>query len=306
MKKTFSKELLIGLCVLATLLILFFGIDYLKGINVFKAANYYYASYTDVAGLAQSAPVTVNGYKVGLVREIEYEYDNPGHVKVELSLDRKLKVPTGTEAVLVTDMLGTSSIELKMASGKEYHAVGDKLIGVNSKGLMDNVSNEILPAVGNMVPKIDSLLTAVTALVTDPAMTSSVKRLDNIMANLETSTRQLSAVMASVPNIAGDAKVTMGNVREISQNLTGLSADLSAAAAELKKMPLDSTLNNVYRITANLEYITRQLNTKNSSAGLLLTDPTLYNNLVNATASVDSLLIDIKKNPKRYISIKLL
>ncbi|MDE5821118.1 MAG: MlaD family protein [Paramuribaculum sp.] len=306
MKKTFSKELLIGLCVLATLLILFFGIDYLKGINVFKAANYYYASYTDVAGLAQSAPVTVNGYKVGLVREIEYEYDNPGHVKVELSLDRKLKVPTGTEAVLITDMLGTSSIELKMASGKEYHAVGDKLIGVNSKGLMDNVSNEILPAVGNMVPKIDSLLTAVTALVTDPAMTSSVKRLDNIMANLETSTRQLSAVMASVPNIAGDAKVTMGNVREISQNLTGLSADLSAAAAELKKMPLDSTLNNVYRITANLEYITRQLNSKNSSAGLLLTDPTLYNNLVNATASVDSLLIDIKKNPKRYISIKLL
>lgn len=306
MKKTFSKELLIGLCVLATLLILFFGIDYLKGINVFKAANYYYASYTDVAGLAQSAPVTVNGYKVGLVREIEYEYDNPGHVKVELSLDRKLKVPTGTEAVLVTDMLGTSSIELKMASGKEYHAVGDKLIGVNSKGLMDNVSNEILPAVGSMVPKIDSLLTAVTALVTDPAMTSSVKRLDNIMANLETSTRQLSAVMASVPNIAGDAKVTMGNVREISQNLTGLSADLSAAAAELKKMPLDSTLNNVYRITANLEYITRQLNSKNSSAGLLLTDPTLYNNLVNATASVDSLLIDIKKNPKRYISIKLL
>lgn len=306
MKKTFSKELLIGLCVLATLLILFFGIDYLKGINVFKAANYYYASYTDVAGLAQSAPVTVNGYKVGLVREIEYEYDNPGYVKVELSLDRKLKVPTGTEAVLVTDMLGTSSIELKMASGKEYHAVGDKLIGVNSKGLMDNVSNEILPAVGNMVPKIDSLLTAVTALVTNPAMTSSVKRLDNIMANLETSTRQLSAVMASVPNIAGDAKVTMGNVREISQNLTGLSADLSAAAAELKKMPLDSTLNNVYRITANLEYITRQLNSKNSSAGLLLTDPTLYNNLVNATASVDSLLIDIKKNPKRYISIKLL
>ncbi|MDE6459259.1 MAG: MlaD family protein [Paramuribaculum sp.] len=306
MKKKFSKELLIGACVLATLLILFFGIDYLKGINVFKAANYYYASYTDVAGLAQSAPVTVNGYKVGLVREIEYEYDNPGHVKVELSLDRKLKVPAGTEAVLVTDMLGTSSIELKMASGKEYHAIGDKLIGVNSKGLMDNVSNEILPAVGNMVPKIDSLLTAVTALVTDPAMTSSVKRLDNIMANLEASTRQLSAVMASAPTIAGDAKVTMTNVKEISHNLTGLSADLSAAAAELKKMPLDSTLNNVYRITASLESLTSKLNSKESSAGLLLTDPTLYNNLVNATASVDSLLIDIKKNPKRYISIKLL
>lgn len=77
MKTIQKKELMIGLTVLITLLILFFGIDYLKGVNVFKAANYYYASYTNVAGLAQSAPVTVNGYKVGLVREINYEYDNP-------------------------------------------------------------------------------------------------------------------------------------------------------------------------------------------------------------------------------------
>lgn len=306
MKKIFSKELLIGLCVLATLLILFFGIDYLKGINVFKAANYYYASYTNVAGLAQSAPVTVNGYKVGLVREIEYEYDNPGHVRVELSLDRKLKVPAGTEAVLVTDMLGTSSIELKMATGTNYHAIGDKLIGVNATGLMDNVSNKILPAVGDMVPKIDSLLSAVTALVTDPAMTASVKRLDNIMANLETSTRHLSTVMASAPTIAGDAKVTMANVKEISQNLTGISSDLSKATAELNKMPLDSLLNNVYHITSSLDALTSKLNSRQSSAGLLLTDPELYNNLVKATASIDSLLIDIKKNPKRYISIKLL
>lgn len=77
MKKKYSKELVIGLSVAAMLLILIFGIDYLKGVNVFKASNYYYASYTNVAGLAQSAPVTINGYKVGLVREISYEYDNP-------------------------------------------------------------------------------------------------------------------------------------------------------------------------------------------------------------------------------------
>lgn len=305
MKKKYSKELLIGLTVLITLLIIFFGIDYLKGVNIFKAANYYYASYTDVAGLAQSAPVTVNGYKVGLVREIEYEYDNPGHIKVELSLDRKLKVPQGSEAVLVTDMLGTSSIELKMSDNPGYHSVGDKLIGVNSKGLMDNVTNEIMPAVSGMVPKIDSLLTAVTTLLTDPALTSSVKKLDNVMTNLESSTRQLSAVMASTPSIAADAKVTMGNVRGISENLTSISSDLAAATAELKKMPLDSTFNNVYRITASLESLTSKLNSKESSAGLLLTDPQLYNNLVKATASVDSLLVDIKRNPKRYISIKV-
>ena len=306
MKTKYSKELMIGLTVLITLLIIFFGIDYLKGVNVFKAANYYYASYTNVAGLAQSAPVTVNGYKVGLVREIQYEYDNPGHVKVELSLDRKLKVPAGSKAVLVTDMLGTSSIELQMSDCKDFHNVGDKLTGVNATGLMDNVTKDIMPALSSMVPKIDSLLTAVTALVTDPSTVNAVKRLDNVMANLETSTRQLSVVMAQTPAIAGDAKVTMTNVKEISQNLTSISNDLAAATAELKKMPLDSTLTNIHNITASLDGVTRKLNSKDSSLGLLINDPTVYNNLAAATASLDSLLQDIKKNPKRYISIKLL
>lgn len=118
MKKRFSKELIIGGLVLLALLILVFGINYLKGVNMFKPSNYYFATYTDVAGLAQSAPVTVNGFKVGLVREISYEYDNPGHIKVEMSLDRHLKLPRGTKAMLTTDMLGTSSIALEMAWAK--------------------------------------------------------------------------------------------------------------------------------------------------------------------------------------------
>ena len=306
MKKIFSKEFLIGLTVLITLLILFFGIDYLKGINIFKASNYYYASYTNVAGLAQSAPVTVNGYKVGLVREIEYEYDNPGHIRVELSLDKKLRVPVGSQAVLVTDMLGTSSIELRMATTNDFHSVGDRLEGVNSTGLMDNVTNDILPAVATTLPKVDSILTAINGIVADPALLAAVKRLDNVMANIETSTRNLSTLMASTPTLAADAKVTMGNVKDISANLTEVSADLAAATAELKKMPLDSTLANVYSISASLNDIMKQLNSKESSVGMLINDPGLYNNLNGAAASLDSLLQDVKRNPKRYISIKLL
>lgn len=116
MKKLFSREIIIGTSVLIALLVLVFGINYLKGVNIFKDSNYYYASYTNVTGLAQSAPITLNGYKVGLVKEIAYEYDNPGHVKVELSLDKKLRLPEGTEAVIVTDMLGTSTIELRMGT----------------------------------------------------------------------------------------------------------------------------------------------------------------------------------------------
>jgi len=306
MKKKFSKELIIGLSVLLTLLLLIFGIDYLKGINIFKAANYYYVSYTNVTGLAQSAPVTLNGYKVGLVREIGYEYDNPGHVLVELSLDKALQITQGTEAALVTDMLGTSSIELRMKPGVTYHQIGDKLKGVQTTGLMESLSTDVLPGVGGMMGKVDSLLVAVTAIATDPALIQSVKRLDDVMANLQKSTERLNAVMAKMPAVASDASVTMSNVKSMSDNLNGISSDLAVVSSQLKEAPIDSALNNVYEVSESLKNVMALLDSRQSSLGMLIHDPSFYNNLNSSVAHLDSLLIDVKKNPKRYISIKLL
>lgn len=306
MKKLFSREVKIGASVLIALLALVFGINYLKGVNLFKAANYYYASYTNVAGLSQSAPVTVNGYKVGLVREIAYEYDNPGHVRVELSLDRQLRVPEGTQAAIVTDMLGTSTIELRMGTSSKYLEIGENLEGVEGSGLMDKVTSELLPTVMQIAPHIDSLVVALTAVASDPALLSSVRRLDVIMANLETSTTQLNAAMKGVPAIVNNANTTMSNVKEISADIAQVSKALAAISDDLKDMPLDSTMRNINRITANLDEATSRLNSTNSSLGLLLNDPGLYNNLNNSAAHIDSILIDVKKQPKRYIpSIKI-
>ncbi len=292
MKKIFRKEVIIGFTVIVALLVLFFGIEYLKGVNVFKPTNYYYASYTNVSGLTVSAPITVNGFKVGLVREINYEYDNPGHVLVEMSLDEELRITQGTKAELVTDMLGTASIQLLMNDTTAYHEIGDKLIATNATGLMDNISQEVLPSVTSIMPKIDTLLTSINTLVSDPAIASSVKRLDKITANLEATSSQLNKMMkAMTPAVE--------NVNGIAQNLNGITAKVEA-------MPLDSTVENIEQLTENIKTLTEQLNSENSSLGLLLNDTKLYDNLNNAAGSLDSLLIDVKKNPKRYISIKLL
>lgn len=299
MKQLFRKEVLIGLIVIIALAILFVGIDFLKGVNIFKAANYYTATYTNVEGLAISAPVTVNGFKVGLVREINYEYDNPGHVKVEISLDKNLKVPKGTQAVIKSDMLGTASIELKMAANPEFHAVGDELQGVVAKGLMDNVSNTLMPSVNSILPKIDSLLTSINTIVADPALVNSMKRLDAITANLEVATGRLSSVMAALPPVTD-------NVRGITGNLVRSTDDLSALSAKLREAPVDSIADNIAYITANLRQLSEQLNDPNSSIGKLTSDPALYNAITSTISSLDSLFVDIKKNPKRYINIKLL
>lgn len=306
MNKLFSREVKIGASVLIALLALVFGINYLKGVNIFKAANYYYASYTNVTGLAQSAPVTLNGYKVGLVRDVAYEYDNPGHVRVELSLDRQLRLPEGTAAAIVTDMLGTSTIELRMGTSSKFIEVGQRLEGIEGAGLMDKVSTELMPTVMQIAPHIDSLVVALTAIASDPALTSSVKRLDVIMANLEKSTTRLDRSMTSMPAIMSNANTTMANVSEISANISQVSKALAVLSEDLKNMPLDSTLTHINNITANLDEATEKLNSSNSSLGLLLNDPGLYNNINNSAAHIDSILIDLKKQPKRYIpSIKI-
>ena len=293
-----KKQFAIGLSVIIAILILVFGINYLKGINMFKASNYYTASYTNVAGLTQSAPVMLNGFKVGIVREIRYEYDNPGHVLVELSLDKELRLPVGTKAVIASDMLGTASVQLQMGTGKEFCKVGDRLEGTTAPGLMDNVSGEILPAVVAMLPKRDSILMSLNTVAANPALVSSIERLDRVMANLETSSTQLNRFMATMPAIASDAKSITGNVNT-------MTTDLTQVTAMLRNMPLDSTMRNVQQASESLKQLMAELNNPNSTLGALMNDRGLYNNLNNSAASLDSLLKDVKKNPKRYISIKL-
>lgn len=299
MKTTVRKELLIGACVLASLAILFFGIDFLKGINVFQATNYYYASYTNVNGLAVSAPVTVNGFKVGQVREIKYQYDNPDHVKVEIALDNELKLPVGSKAVLSTDMLGTSTIVLQLAAGNKMYSPGQELEGVQARGLMDGITDGVLPAVEGVMPKVDTLLTTTNGLLADPALTASIKRLDAITANLEATTINLNRVSAQLPAIATDAKTITGSFVSTSQNLNTFSG-------QLQQMPIDSLVCQLEATTRNLRILTEQLNSDRSSLGLMMHDPALYNNLNNTVRSLDSLFVDIKARPKRYINIKLL
>ncbi|MDE6098562.1 MAG: MlaD family protein [Muribaculaceae bacterium] len=299
MKKIFRKEVIIGALVLVSMALLFFGIDFLKGVNVFKAANYYYATYDNVAGLAVSAPVTVNGYKVGQVREISYMYDNPGHVRVEVSLDKELKVTKGTKAMISSDILGTATIVLDMAPGKDYAAVGSELQGAVSAGLMDEVSGSLMPSVSAIFPKIDTLLTSLNRVVGDPAILASARRLDAITANLETATVQLNALMRTLPPVVGD-------VKHITENMNTVSADMAVLSTTLRQMPLDSTMQQVQLVVANLRQLSEELKNPDSTLGRLTGDPALYDNLNATVQSLDSLFVDIKKNPKRYISIKLL
>lgn len=298
MKKFFTKEVKIAIAVIVSLAFLFWGIEYLKGINIFTPVNFYYVHFSNVNGLTDSAPVQIKGYKVGMVREIIYDYEK-GTLKVQLSLDKDLKIPLESKAIIASDMLGTAHIELELANSSQFYSVGDELQGANAVGMMDNISGELLPSVNAMMPKIDSILTNLNKVLSNPALNKSIDRLDNITANLETSSRQLSVMMgSSLPKIAG-------NVDGITANLNKMSNELSEVSTTLKNLPIDSTMRNLNATSQNLMEITQKVNGKDSSLGMLLNDKGLYNHIDNSLISLDSLITDVKKHPKRYINVKV-
>lgn len=300
MKKLFTKELIIGVSVIAAVLILFIGIEYLKGINIFKPSNYYVASYDNVAGLEISAPVSIDGYKVGQVREIKFNYEKPGKIDVVLALNKSLRLPEDSKASIESTLMSGAYVDIRMGKSSKLLEVGGNIEGVTTPDMMANISQNVLPAVGNLMPKVDSLLTSLNNLVSDPALLKTVQTLDDVAENINVASGSLNSVLGrQVPNL-------IGNANKVTHNLDSLTSNLNELSLQLKQLPISTTVDNVNSITASLASFSEQLNSPNSSLGMLMHDPELYNRINRVAADVDSLLIDIQKNPKRYISIKLL
>jgi len=299
MKALQRKETIIGALVIVALLILFFGINFLKGVNLFKAANYYYATYDDVAGMATSAPVTLNGYKVGIVRAIAYDYKHPGNVTVELSMDKELRIPKGSTATISCDILGTASVVLNLdTTSSEYYAVGDTIASKTDKGMLASLGENVMPAVGSIMTKVDTLLTNLNMLAANPALSTSLTRLDDITSELNSSLCALHGVIAHLDPVAKD-------VKNITENVDTITADLAKVSGRISSAPVDSMLNTLGATIENLHALTAQMNNPNSTLGKLTQDPALYNSLNATVSSLDSLFVDIKKNPKRYVTIKI-
>lgn len=299
MKSFFNKNVKIALTIIVSLALLYWGIEFLKGVNLFKPANFYYAKFDKVNGLIDAAPITVNGFQVGQVREIKYDYAT-NKISVMMSMNRDLKIPVGSSVAITSGLIGSASMELTLGDNTAYYKVGDEIPSFVPQGLMDKVKTEVLPGVGGLVPKVDSIMSSVNGLVGNPALVAALARLDGITADLSRSSQELHTLLVSLNR---SVPAVMGNVNGITTNLNGTTENLQTFSTTLKDLPLDSTMAQVNATIANLTALSQQLNNPNSSLGMLINDKQLYVNATNAVATLDSLLADIKKNPKRYINV---
>ena len=298
--KFLTKNMKIALTVLLGLVLLYWGINYLKGINLLTPANYFYTEVESTDGLLEAAPITVNGFQVGQVREINYDYEK-NKITVMMAMNKEMKVPEGSTINMVSGLMGGASLVLNLGKGPAMET-GSFIPTTDIPGLMDHVTDNVVPMVTDMLPKVDSIVSNINGLTADPALVAALSRLDGISRQLQISAQQLTQLMnslnRSVPGV-------MNNVNGITNNLTGAAGNLTDLSASLKQMPLDETMNKLNTTLANLQTLSEQLNDKNSSLGKIMNDRELYDNANHAIASLDSLLMDIKANPKRYINVKV-
>jgi ABC-type transport system involved in resistance to organic solvents, periplasmic component len=291
-KQLTSKEVKIAIVAIAALSVLIFGINYLKGVNIFKPSTYYYVKFKDVNGLAKSSPVFADGYRVGIVHDIIYDYNHPGNIDVEVELDKSMRVPKNTTAVIVSSLMGT--LRLNLIIPREpvgFCAIGDTITGRLDSGMMETVG-ELVPAVEKLLPKIDSILTSVNALVSDPSIRASLHSIQTTTSNLADASYGLKRLMnKDVPRLTKKMDIIGDNAIAVTDHLKGI--DFKSSMANI-----DSTLRDVKMITG-------KLNSTDNTMGLFLNDRALYDNLNSTFIGASSFLQDLKANPKRYVHFSL-
>ena len=298
----FTKEVRIALVAIVGLVVLFFGLHFLKGMPIFSNDDVYYVTFDNIDGLTVSNSVFADGYQVGNVKAIDYNYKERGKVVVALQVDNDLRIPKGSSAEISKDLMGNIQLNLLMANNpRERVEPGDTLQGTNASGLMGSVQ-QLMPQIEQMLPKIDSILTSVNMLLADPSIARSLHNIEIVSANLTTTTAGLNQLVGQVnqrvPGLMAKADYAVGKAGTTFDNtsrLTGKLADLDIA----------STMAKVDQTMANVQRVTDQLNGKNGTAGLLVNDRALYENLNATMRSADSLLIDLKSHPKRYVHFSL-
>ncbi len=289
--KYFTKEVKIALVAIVGVVVLFFGMNFLKGLNIFSSEDNYYVQFSDITGLSSSSPVYADGFKVGVVKDIIYDYSHTEGSKVLIGVDKQLRIPQGSSAEIVSDMLGNVKVNLLLANNpREKVAPGGLIKGMINDGAMGKLQ-DMVPAVEKMLPKLDSIMTSLNAILADPAIRQSLHNVQTITDNLTTSTAQLNTLMTglnkNVPGMIAKANNVLDNTETLTANLAAVD--------------VASTMRQVDQTIANVQQLTAKLNSKEGSLGLLMNDTQLYDNLNSTMRNADSLVIDLRQHPKRYV-----
>lgn len=296
----YAREIKVGILAVVCIFLLFFGFNYLKGVNIFSSIHSFHGVYTNIHGLELQAPVYIRGYKVGQVDNIDYDFTRDSSFTVDISIKRNINLPEGTRMALVSDgLMGGMAIELILPTMGEapqeelaYIPTGATIPTTIVPGLLDGLQESVIQPLSNTLASLDTLVGQLQAQLDNNHIESILANADLAVADLQTSSKQLKNVMNNqVPSVITKLDTTM--------------SDLQQVVADVKDANLKATVARVDTALDNVNYLIADFRSPNGTVGMLLNDKGLYNHIDSAVVSVDSLLVDLKANPKRYVHFSL-
>ena len=283
-----KKEVKIGITGVIALVVLFLGINFLKGKNLFSSTSTYYIQFSNAKGLSKSSNVYADGYNVGVVSNIIYDFDHPGTVLVEISTNKDLRIPKGSSAKLDEAVLGGCTLNMLLATNltDAYHP-GDTIPGSDAQGMMAKAAS-MMPQVEQVIARVDTLIATLNKLTSDPNLPLIIQNAEQITENLNKSSQELNRLLANdVPQLAS-------TFNKVGQNAITLTDNLNS-------WDLRATMDSVNMTISSVHQMMNQIQSPQGTLGLLMRDPALYNNLNHTVQSADSLVTDLKANPTRYV-----
>ena len=300
MKLKYAREIKVGVLATVCIFLLFFGFNYLKGVNIFSSIHSFHGVYTNIHGLELQAPVYIRGYKVGQVDNIDYDFTRDSSFTVDISIKRNINLPEGTRMALVSDgIMGGMAIELilpatEVASKEDiaYLPTGATIPTTVVPGLLDGLQEAVIQPLSNTLASLDTLVGQLQAQLDNNHIESILSNADIAVADLQSSSKQLKQVMShQVPSVITKLDTTM--------------SDLQQVVTDVKAANIKATVARVDTAPNNVNYLIADFRSPNGTVGMLLNDKGLYNHIDSAVVSVDSLLVDLKANPKRYVHFSL-
>jgi len=307
--KKISNEVKVGAMALITILIFIWLYSFLKGRDFLSNKAHYYAVYDQINGLAESSPVEINGYKVGVVESINFVNDNSGKLLVKMSVNKGFNLPEKTVAEITTaTLIAGMKIRLVFGSGPGIYHNGDTIKGKLSESIITKFETELVPIkekVTGMIIELDSVMAGINDIMSPEFR----KNLRGSIANLNHTTKDIDQIISSKD---AELKTMVSDLSKFSKMLSDNSYKIGSSIKNLKTISDTLAAANIYTTIMNLKTTLEQtsklidgMNKGKGTAGQLFTNDSLYIKMNNSISSLDILLKDLKANPKRYVHFSL-
>ncbi len=296
-----KKEVKIGFIATITLLVVFWGFNFLKGKDIFRLTNEYIVLYKNVNGLLESNPVLISGYKVGLVKSIEFDLKNPELLRVTISIAHGIKIPYGTKAKISSlDLMGSKGIELNVGKSNQLYHDFDTLPGIEEIPFYEKI-DPLQQKAENILESVDTIVTSVKLLLNR----EMIIELRNAISNIKDLTGNIANQNANINSSLENLSAITLNIKNNNDKLNNILSNIVDISDTIKNIEITKTVKNINYSVEQAGLILENINKGVGSVGKLAQDDSLYFEVMKTTNKLNQLVDDIKEHPYKYVRISV-